>query len=166
MESYLGDRADRYREVGFGAVTTPIRCLRVRGCRSRLGSVSACNPDTAPLSEPIRVLAEIESGQVLRLRDGTAGHRCVAHAACGIGGAMPHPGLCRMPAPWQRPELFLARVIRHSPAPAEDRNTELATIRFAQAHLAVTFVIDPKTRLGSPTAWGRRGSSPKNKKGC
>jgi hypothetical protein len=53
-----------------------IRCLRVRGCRSRLGSVSACNPDTAPLSEPIRVLAEIESGQVLRLRDGIAGHRC------------------------------------------------------------------------------------------
>jgi hypothetical protein len=61
---------------------------------------------------------------------------------------------------------LLARVIRHSPAPAEDRNTELATIRFAQAHLAVTFVIDPKTRLGAPTAWGRRGSSPKNKKGC
>ena len=63
-------------------------------------------------------------------------------------------------------ELFFARVIWHSPAPAEHRNIELATIRFAQAHLAVTFVIDQKTRLGAPTAWGRQGSSPKNKKGC
>jgi len=38
-----------------------------------------------------------------------------------------------MLAPWQRPELFLGEVIRHNLAPAEDRNTELASIRFAQA---------------------------------
>ena len=68
-----------------------------------------------------------------------------------------------MPALWQQPELFLGGVIRHSLAPAENRNTELASIRFAQAYLAVTFVIDSKTRLGTPTAWRRRGSSPKNK---
>ena len=60
---------------------------------------------------------------------------------------MPNPGLRRMLAPWQRPELFLSEVIRHTLAPAEDRNTELASIRFAQAYLAVTFVIDSKTRL-------------------
>ena len=52
-----------------------------------------------------------------------------------------------MLAPWQRPELFLGEVIRHNLAPAEDRNTELASIRFAQAYLAVTFVIDSKNRL-------------------
>jgi hypothetical protein len=39
---------------------------------------------------------------------------------------MPNPGLRRMLAPWQRPELFLGEVIRHNLAPAEDRNTELA----------------------------------------
>ncbi len=55
---------------------------------------------------------------------------------------MPNPGSCRMPALWQQPELFLGGVIRHSLAPAENRNTELASIRFAQAYLAVTFVID------------------------
>jgi hypothetical protein len=44
------------------------------------------------------------------------------------------------------------KAIRHNLAPAEDRNTELATIRFAQAYLVVTFVIDPKPRLGAPTA--------------
>jgi hypothetical protein len=71
-----------------------------------------------------------------------------------------------MPAQRQQPELFLGGVIRHSLAPAENRNTELASIRFAQAHLAVTFVINSKTRLGAPTGWGRRGSSAKNKKGC
>jgi hypothetical protein len=71
-----------------------------------------------------------------------------------------------MLAPWQRPELFLGEVIRHSLAPAEDRNTELASIRFAQAYLAVTFVIASKTHLARQPAWGRRGSSPKNKKGC
>ena len=60
---------------------------------------------------------------------------------------MPHPGLCRLPAPWQLPELFLGGVIRHSLAPAEDLNTELATIRFAEAYLVVTSVIDPKPRL-------------------
>jgi serine/threonine protein kinase/tetratricopeptide (TPR) repeat protein len=53
----------------------PIRDLPVRGCRSRLGSASACSPDIAPLSELIRVLAELESAQVLRLRDGIVGHR-------------------------------------------------------------------------------------------
>ena len=52
-----------------------------------------------------------------------------------------------MPALWQQPELFLCGLIRHSPAPAEDWNTELASIRFAQAYLAVEFVID------SNTAW-------------
>jgi hypothetical protein len=52
-----------------------------------------------------------------------------------------------MPALWQQPELFLGRVIRHSLAPAENRNTELASIRFAQAYLAVKFVIDSKTAL-------------------
>jgi hypothetical protein len=52
-----------------------------------------------------------------------------------------------MLAPWQRPELYLGEVIRHSLAPAEDRNAELASIRFAQAYLGVTFVIDSKTRL-------------------
>jgi hypothetical protein len=55
---------------------------------------------------------------------------------------------------WQQPELFLGGVIRHSLAPAEDRNTELASIRFAHSYLAVTFVIDSKTRLGAPTASG------------
>ena len=60
---------------------------------------------------------------------------------------MPNPGSGRMPAPWQQPELFLGGVIRHSLAPAENRNTGLASIRFAQAYLAVTFVIDSKTRL-------------------
>ena len=68
-----------------------------------------------------------------------------------------------MPALWQQPELFLGGVIRHSLAPGENRNTKLASIRFAQAYLALIFVIDSKTRLGAPTAWGRRGSSPKNK---
>jgi hypothetical protein len=58
-----------------------------------------------------------------------------------------------MPALWQQPELFLGGVIRHSLAPAENRNTELASIRFAQAYLALKFVIDSKTRLGAPTAW-------------
>jgi hypothetical protein len=63
----------------------------------------------------------------------------------GCGG--PNRGLRRMLAPWQRPELYLGEVIRHSLAPAEDRNAELASIRFAQAYLGVTFVIDSKTRL-------------------
>jgi hypothetical protein len=62
-----------------------------------------------------------------------------------------------MPTLWQQPEPFLGGVIRHNRAPAENRNTELASIRFAQAYLAVTFVIDSKTRLGAPTAWGRLG---------
>ena len=48
---------------------------------------------------------------------------------------------------WQQPELFLGGMIRHNLARAENRNTELASIRFAQAYLAVTFVIDSKTRL-------------------
>ena len=49
-----------------------------------------------------------------------------------ICGAMPNPGLCRMLAPWQQPELFLSKVIRHSLAPAEDQNTEQTAIRFAK----------------------------------
>jgi hypothetical protein len=52
-----------------------------------------------------------------------------------------------MPALWLQPELFLGGLIRHSPAPAENRNIDLASIRFARAYLAVTFVIDSKTRL-------------------
>ena len=52
-----------------------------------------------------------------------------------------------MPALWQQPELFLGGLIRHNPAPAENRNIELASIRFARAYLAVTFVIDSQTRL-------------------
>jgi hypothetical protein len=30
------------------------------------------------------------------------------------------------------------------------------TMRFAQAYVAVTFVIDLETSLGEPTGWGRR----------
>jgi hypothetical protein len=52
-----------------------------------------------------------------------------------------------MLSPWQRPELFPGKVIRHNLAPAEDRNIELASIRFARAYLAVTFVIDSQNRL-------------------
>ena len=78
--------------------------------------------------------------------------------------AMPHPGLCRLPAPWQLPELFLGGVIRHSLAPAEDLNTELATIRFAQAYLVVTSVIDPKPRLARRLLKAAE-AAPKNNKG-
>ena len=52
-----------------------------------------------------------------------------------------------MLAPWQRPELFFGEVIRHNLAPAEDRNTELASMRFAQSYLVATFVIDSKASL-------------------
>jgi hypothetical protein len=68
--------------------------------------------------------------------------------------------------PWQRPELFLGEVIRHNLAPAEDRNTKQTAIRFAMHTVALSFVIDPKTRLGTATAWERRGSSPENKEAC
>jgi hypothetical protein len=74
------------------------------------------------------------------LPDGIADHRSGVHAACSMSDAMPNPGLRRMLAAWQRPELFLGEVIRHSLAPAEDRNTEQASIRFAQAYLAAIFV--------------------------
>lgn len=56
----------------------PLSCLPVRDCRSRHGRVSACSRDTARLSEPMRGQAETEFAQVLRLRDGTAEHRCDA----------------------------------------------------------------------------------------
>ena len=71
-----------------------------------------------------------------------------------------------MLAPWQRPELFLGEVIRHNLAPAEDRNTELAWIRFAQAYLAVTFVIDSKTRLARQLRGNAEEARQKNKRRC
>ena len=77
---------------------------------------------------------------------------------------MPNPGLRRILTLWQRPELFLGEVIRHSLAPAEDRNTKQTAIGFAMHTVALSFVIDPKSRLGAATAWEHRGSSPKNKK--
>ena|ERR1700686_376599 len=107
----------------------------------------ACNQGSVPLSVRMHAPARTESAPApLHWRD-TISHTSDAHAACGISEVMPNPGLRRMLAPWQRPELFLGEVLRHSLARAEDRNTELASIRFAQAYLAVTFVIDFKTRL-------------------
>jgi hypothetical protein len=86
------------------------------------------------------VQEETEYAQVLRPADGITEHRSGVHAACSMSDAMPDPGLRRMLAAWQRSELLLGEVIRHRRAPAEDRNTELASIRFAQAYLAVIFV--------------------------
>jgi hypothetical protein len=69
------------------------------------------------------VQVETEYAQVLRLPDGITEHRSGVHAACSMSDAMPNPGLRRMLAAWQRPELFLGAMIRHRLAPAEDRNT-------------------------------------------
>src|ERR1700732_5371064 len=45
----------------------------------------------------MRVQAEIESAQALRLPDGITVRRCAAHAVIGMSGAMPHGKLCRVP---------------------------------------------------------------------
>src|ERR1017187_2973809 len=53
-----------------------VTCLPVRGCRSPHGSVSACSPDNAQLSEPTRVQAKTEFARVLRPPDGITEHTC------------------------------------------------------------------------------------------
>jgi hypothetical protein len=54
-----------------------------------------------------------------------------------------------MLAPWRQPELFLGEVIRNTLAPAEDQNTEQIRDKIRQAYIAVTFLIEPETRLGA-----------------
>jgi hypothetical protein len=70
---------------------------RYRCDRLRLIESSACSRDSVPWSEPKHVLRGTESVLTRLQRRGRAGHKFDAYAACGIGVAMPSPGLCRMP---------------------------------------------------------------------
>ena len=80
----------RKYQAALGAMA-PGRCGR-----SRHYGAAACSRGSALSSPPKHGPGETGFAQVRRRRRGIDGRMCVDYAACGIGGAMPNPGLCRI----------------------------------------------------------------------
>src|SRR5689334_7755219 len=68
--------------------------------------------------------AEIESVPVRRQRRDIGERNFAAYAECGIGVAMPYPGLCRIDNLSSMPTWGWRRAMRHSPDQADSSSSE------------------------------------------
>src|SRR6267143_1578131 len=124
-------RADRWRVVGYSSTTTLglggdcqlSSSVQFQCGHSRRTGYVACSPGSVLWSERKHGQGETEFAPVHLLRYGKALRMFSSYAACGIGDAMPSPGLCRVDVNQRRLALsrcaYVINRIRHSPKESE-----------------------------------------------